>query len=41
MEPHVTRVRSVEPGQIDAAAKKYIAAEALKKFGDVKVVKAQ
>jgi zinc protease len=56
LETYVTRVRSVEPGQIEAAAKKYIApgeatvvivgdsskiGEALKKFGDVKVVKPQ
>jgi len=54
LETYVTRVRSVEPGQIEAAAKKYVApgeaaviivgdsakiGEALKKFGDVKVVK--
>jgi zinc protease len=54
LETYVAKVRSVEPPQIQAAAKKYIApekativivgdaskiGEALKKFGDVKVVK--
>ena len=56
LETYVTRVRSVEPAQIQAAAKKYMSpdqaavvivgdaakiGEALKKFGDVKVVKGQ
>jgi zinc protease len=54
LETYVTKVRSVEPQQIEAAAKQYIApekaaivivgdstkiGEALKKFGDVKVIK--
>ena len=56
LETYTTRVRSVEPGQIQEVAKKYIApeqdavvvvgdaskiGEALKKFGDVTVVKAE
>jgi len=56
LETYVTRVRSVEPDQIQAAAKKYMApgqaaiivvgdaskiGDALKKFGEVSVVKAQ
>ena len=56
LETYVTRVRSVEPDQIQAAAKKYISSgqaaivvvgdaskigDALKKFGEVSVVKAQ
>ncbi len=56
LETYVTRVRSVEPDQVQAAAKKYMASgeaaivvvgdaskigDALKKFGDVSVVKAQ
>jgi len=56
LETYVTRVRSVEPDQIQAAAKKYMASgqaaivvvgdaskigDALKKFGEVSVVKAQ
>jgi zinc protease len=56
LETYVTRVRSVEPGEIQAAAKKYVSSaqaaivvvgdaskigEALKKFGEVSVVKAQ
>jgi predicted Zn-dependent peptidase len=56
LETYTTRVRSVEPDQILAVAKKYIApaqaaivvvgdaskiGEALKKFGEVKVVKAE
>ena len=55
LETYTTRVRSVEPDQIQAVAKKYIASgdaaivvvgdaakigEALKKFGEVRVVKA-
>jgi zinc protease len=54
LETYVTRVRSVEPQQIQSAAKKYMATtdaaivvvgdaskigEALKKFGEVKIVK--
>jgi zinc protease len=56
LETYVTRVRSVEPGEIQAAAKKYISSaqaaivvvgdaskigDALRKFGEVSVVKAQ
>ena len=56
LETYVTRVRSVEPDQVLAAAKKYLApgqsaiivvgdaskiGEALKKFGEVTVTKAQ
>jgi zinc protease len=56
LETYVTRVRSVEPDQIQAVAKKYMASgqaaivvvgdaskigDALKKFGEVSVVKAQ
>ena len=55
LETYTTRVRSVEPDQIQAVAKKYLApgdsavvvvgdaskiGDALKKFGDVTVVKA-
>jgi zinc protease len=56
LETYVTHVRSVEPDQIQSAAKKYMSSaqaaivvvgdaskigEALKKFGEVSIVKAQ